>query len=474
MSGFNSNYFNRHLINDMRNALNSVFIGEEQTSARNLEQWRERQDSQRADRIATGQANNAAAKVAKAERETARAQMATAVPNPATPPAAVVRGPRAGEINTDSAKWEQKNGRPLSINPDGSFNISQKTLDQAQANRNPETAESPPRKRYVNPNSPEGRVEASIAAGKEPDMQRDRGGRIITNDRGVQDPDAVGYAAGQRAFDASIAADARAAKALKDLTIMNTRNEIPTKRGGSPQPSGKSSAPQLTGDALVASATDSLDRAALRHSAVTSAPKPATPASFADTADGVRQSWGIRPSANIPQDPNDGRNDENNFNRTPTAQTTSARTGTSNFNTANEAPFNQPSFNTANEAPPQEVADTAAKSAAEEKEKKRIETTTSARTTSDAAKQYVLDRRLQDERNAEDERAERAARFGPTPRPPSNFVDPSADRDLPMWNGTIGPNGGQRATPAGSTKSTIKPVSLTKPKTPPQTFFPMR
>ena len=211
----------------------------------------------------------------------------------------------AGTRRTDKpADKDAKTDRPLSINQDHSFNISQETLDQAQTNRDAisnaraETgsglsrmargADGRPVSSYVNRNSPEGRVEASIAAGKEPDMQRDRprneGGRIVTNARGVQNPDAVGYAAGQRASDASLAADARAAKALKDLTIMNTRNEIRTKRGGSPQPSGKSSAPQLTGDALVASATDSLDRAASRYSAATSAPKPATPAATTPAA----------------------------------------------------------------------------------------------------------------------------------------------------------------------------------------------
>ena len=58
--------------------------------------------------------------------------------------------------------------------------------------------------RYVNPNSPEGRIEASIAAGNEPDMKRDSSGRIITNARGVQDPNAVGYAAGEKAYQETL------------------------------------------------------------------------------------------------------------------------------------------------------------------------------------------------------------------------------------------------------------------------------
>jgi hypothetical protein len=57
---------------------------------------------------------------------------------------------------------------------------------------------------YVNPNSPEGRIEASIAAGNEPDLPRDSSGRIITNARGVQNPDSVGYAAGNAAFNKSL------------------------------------------------------------------------------------------------------------------------------------------------------------------------------------------------------------------------------------------------------------------------------
>jgi hypothetical protein len=46
--------------------------------------------------------------------------------------------------------------------------------------------------------------------------------------------------------------------------------------------------------------------------------------------------------------------------------------------------------------------------------------------------------------------------------------------DETMWNGTIGPNGGQRAKPADSPKPTLKVENTVKPKTPPQTFFPMR
>ena len=548
MSGFNSNYFNRHLINDMRNALNSVFIEEEKTSARNLEQWRERQDSQRADRIATGQARNAAK---NAERETARAAAAAAAAAPAagtpavgTPAAPVPQGaagknppatnktrdlPRAGQINTNPSDWEQLGGRPRSINnADGSFNISPAARAQAQTNRDAistgraETgsglsrmargADGRPVSSYVNPNSPEGRVEASIAAGKEPDLQRDPNTGRLDPTRSARNLDRDATAAGNVAFDASVENDLGIENAsgmnkselnrqTSDVVAQRTLDIDHKLRGDDIRTHGQMPAGAVGSNTQATRIARETDRRRIsdlvrgNNRSVNLNPV----GRGRDFSGGNAQQVGQLSEPTLAQprrlpsnfvDPSTENQNERNAQQrdsqfskptapkptgsTPTAQTTSARTGTSNFNTAKEPPFNQPSFNTANEAPPQEVADTAAKSAVEEKEKKRIETATSTRTTSDAAKQYVLDRRLQDKRNAEDERAERAARFGPTPRPPSNFVDPSADRDLPMWNGTIGPNGGQRATPAGSTKSTIKPVSLTKPKTPPQTFFPMR
>jgi hypothetical protein len=208
MSGFNSNYFNRHLINDMRNALNSVFIGEGETSARNLEQFRERQASQRADRIATGQANNAAAKAAKAERAAARAAApAPAAGTPAAgaaPAAPAAQYPDAGKIRSNGPADKDPKGRSLSINVDRSFNISSQAQAQANANRNPSTTETPPRERYVNPNSPEGRVEASIAAGKEPDLQRDPNTGRLDPTRSARNLDRDATAAGNAAFDTSV------------------------------------------------------------------------------------------------------------------------------------------------------------------------------------------------------------------------------------------------------------------------------
>ena len=65
-------------------------------------------------------------------------------------------------------------------------------------------ADGRPVSRYVNPNSPEGRIEASIAAGNEPDLQRDPNtGRLDpTRSAGRLASDAT--AAGQAAFDKSI------------------------------------------------------------------------------------------------------------------------------------------------------------------------------------------------------------------------------------------------------------------------------
>ena len=482
MSGFNSNYFNRHLINDMRNALNSVFIGEGETSARNLEQFRERLASDKAARIARGKANNAA----KAERgnagaaapapaagtpaagaagaaSTPPAPPAPAATTPAAPvphgaarrnPAAINKTshlPRSGQINTNPSEWEQLGGRPLSINnADGSFNISAEAQAQAKANRNPETPESPPRKRYVNPNSPEGRVEASIAAENEPDMQRDRprdqGGRIVTNDRGVQNPDAVGYAAGQRASDASLAADARAAKAGKADDNEELEDSIPNNGG---------LLTQLRGAISDQRGTD--PRAA--NTKATNALKDLTNINTREASARVASSFRGE----------DQKNQAQMDLRAKEAKEATANTNR-DFVAAAEYDALRPSV-TANDDTT--LPARAAQGETDRTEGDRVAALTAIRTKAEAAKQYVLDRRLQDERNAEDERAARAARFGATPRAPSNIVDPSADRNL-MWNGTIGPNGGQRAKPAGSPKPTLKVENTVKPKTPPQTFFPMR
>jgi len=509
MSGFNNNYFNRHLINDMRNALNSVFIEEEKTSARNLEQFRERQASDRADRIATGKANNAAKDAAKAERAAARTAAekpapapASAPTAPAAAPAAAVRGPNAGKINTDPTNVTMgDNGRPRSINLDGSFNISPEAQVQAAANRTPGPTETPPRERYVNRNSPEGRVEASITAGKEPDLPRAPGNRIITNDRGVQDPDSVGYAAGQRAFDASIAADARAsAKAAADAraaaddteeledSIPNNGGLLTQLRGAirgqnndrqeagadarapkpaTPAPTAPTAAqttdtpaptaptapiaarssPQINTSGIPSRLRNAFERLnqldAPEAPTAPTAPTTGTPAqptaSSGDTVNGVRQSWQDsppRPSQNIRQDPNNGRNDVNNFNRIPKPR-----------------PFNlvDPSTQRQDERDVQQRDSQFSKSTAP----KPAGSTPSVQ----PPVKYGEGRSNSD-------------KFVPPQNPRSSSG--MADNDLRMWNGTIGPNGGQRANPAGSTKSTVKPASTVKPKTPPQTFFPMR
>jgi hypothetical protein len=152
-------------------------------------------------------------------------------PVPAAVPAAVPRRnaeattktrdlPRAGQIDNNPV-LSPVNGRPLSINPnDGSFNISPAARAQAQSNRDAistgraETgsglsrmargADGRPVSSYVNPNSPEGRVEASIAAGKEPDLQRDPNTGRLDPTRSARNLDRDATAAGNAAFDTSV------------------------------------------------------------------------------------------------------------------------------------------------------------------------------------------------------------------------------------------------------------------------------
>jgi len=148
-------------------------------------------------------------------RAAERNSAGTSAPKPA--PAAVPR--RDGQI--DNKPVMGRNGRPLSINPnDFSFNISQAARDQAQSNRDAisnaraETgsglsrmargADGRPVSSYVNPNSPEGRVEASIAAGNEPDLQRDPNTGRLDPTRSARNLDRDATAAGNAAFDKSV------------------------------------------------------------------------------------------------------------------------------------------------------------------------------------------------------------------------------------------------------------------------------
>ena len=142
-------------------------------------------------------------------------------PVPAATPQQFPNAGTAGTRRTDKpADKDAKTGRPLSINQDHSFNISQETLDQAQTNRDAisnaraETgsglsrmargADGRPVSSYVNPNSPEGRVEASIAAGKEPDLQRDPNTGRLDPTRSARNLDRDATAAGNAAFDTSV------------------------------------------------------------------------------------------------------------------------------------------------------------------------------------------------------------------------------------------------------------------------------
>jgi len=519
MSGFNNNYFNRHLINDMRNALNSVFIEEEKTSARNLQQSRERLDSDRAERQARGKANNAA----KAEQAAARkaAAAAPAAPTaagatpaapaaagaPATPvaaPAAAQRGARAGEINTDSTKWEQLQGRPRSINQDGSFNISQETLDRAQANRNPDPTETPTRQRYVNPNSPEGRVNADVKSGKLPASFGQYQGNRLPMDLAKEREDA-----GNAAFDTSVKDNLGIKNAsgmnrseldrqTRDAARRNIETELnmakelngegldkqyPSISTTDPAGVAKVKADRIAAAAVrvadadaeyrlarqTADAKRSADAANTAAKSSPAAPKAATPAPAASSGD--QRKFGelsIPGTSNLnagtkapaapaaaPAAPAASSGDQRKFGELSIP-------GTSNLNAGTKAPA----------APTAPTAPTAAE------QQQRFDNWDSGKsgnpkgTPNDSVSRQVgYD--VESSRNRTSEalrQSQRAEELVNKSKESKKVVE----SNLSMWNGTIGPNGGQRAKPAGSPKPTLKVENTVKPKTPPQTFFPMR
>jgi hypothetical protein len=251
----------------------------------------------------------------------------------------------------------------------------------------------------VNPNSPEGRVEASIAAKNEPDMQRDPNTGRLDPTRSARNLDRDATAAGNAAFDASVSTDLGIENAsgmnrseldrqTRDVVTQRTLDMDHKLRGDDIRTHGQMPAGAVDSNTQAAKQAaarrrakqdndDLADSQALGSGQMTAAlrnlsskyatmqtgpqpgyvepasapapaaqpkranqantptdfadpnrpmqtaPKPAgsTPsASFADAVNGVRQFWKTsppRPSPNIPQDPNAGRNDVNNFNGIP-------------------------------------------------------------------------------------------------------------------------------------------------------------
>lgn len=223
------NNLNDHVTQNLKQSIYKV-LEEGPTSERNLQQFRERMAANRAAREERAKEfqKQKAAEAAARNTPQAKAERAKRAEESKAKQAEFARThPNAGKISYNP-------NSKASINPDGSFNISPQQQAQAQVNRDAvaagraqdaertarlgvppqqavqgydasgRTIKPNPNFKYVNPNSPEGRIEASIAAGNEPDLPRDSSGRIVTNAKGVQDPNAVGYAAGQAEYDKSL------------------------------------------------------------------------------------------------------------------------------------------------------------------------------------------------------------------------------------------------------------------------------
>tara|TARA_R110000868_G_scaffold185967_1_gene428123 strand:- start:6895 stop:8313 length:1419 start_codon:yes stop_codon:yes gene_type:complete len=472
MSGFNSNYFNRHLINDMRNALNSVF---------------------------NEAANPPAPETSPIERPQGAARRNPSATNKTRDL------PRAGEINTDSNAEERQNGRPRSINnADGSFNISPAAQAQAQSNRNPETAESSPRKRYVNPNSPEGRVDADVRSGKLPASFGKYQGNRLPMDLAKEREDA-----GNAAFDASVKTnlDIDNASVMSrsdleskagDVRRQDTRrvegevaaeddaknDPMPNDAPGSNTPAmrvakeiergqvgrfAQTTSTPATPAAKQIDNSGEVDRQRNRDydhqkdAQVRPSVQPAVPAY--NPINTSKMTSGERDAANMLNDLNAPAAQRTDTPAQPTAQPTVKPVGTP------AAPAGRERMITANAR-----ADFA---------KKMLEISTgNTRPVSlgrDARENNSARKRIY-KQERDEQAAQPPVKYGEGRSNSDKFVPPQnprssngmADSDLQMWNGTIGPNGGQRATPAGSKKPTLKVESTLKPKTPPQTFFPMR
>ena len=141
-----------------------------------------------------------------------------------------------------------RNGKPLSIRPDGTFNISDEAKAQADANREAiasarEQGNQSSRRqvgefsvgvgsggrpiitggriagRYVNPNSPEGRIEASIRNRNEPDLPRDpTTGRLKSGQKMPWELEQEQRDAGEKAFKKSFDADLERLTGEKNAT----------------------------------------------------------------------------------------------------------------------------------------------------------------------------------------------------------------------------------------------------------------
>lgn len=205
--------FNRKMITSLKDVLGQVSMYET-TSETNLRQFRERMAANRAEREARAEERRAKREAEEAAKNTPEAierrlnldrqrvdaeknrdsntnprteaesallnaslaRLRKAGENPQMPKREP--GPNAGKIRpAGEAPDTDAQGRPLSINRDGSFNIPQAAQAEAQANRDAmrDARAQPPQPGqvggpggYINPNSPEGRVFDQIKRGELP------------------------------------------------------------------------------------------------------------------------------------------------------------------------------------------------------------------------------------------------------------------------------------------------------------------
>ena len=187
------NNLNNHVTQNLKESIYKI-LEEGPTSERNLAQFRERQAASRAERQARGQEINAA-------RRERNAQIAAET--------AKQGGYRYGAMQTLNKNVEFQKLSATANRGQGQQNTiggeNQRTETSGGVSRMARGADGRPVSSYVNPNSAEGRIEASIAAGNEPDLPRDpRTGRLYSGNRTpMQDADDAKYA-GKQAFDKSI------------------------------------------------------------------------------------------------------------------------------------------------------------------------------------------------------------------------------------------------------------------------------
>jgi hypothetical protein len=188
------NNLNNHVTQNLKESIYKI-LEEGPTSERNLAQFRERQAASRAERQARGREINAA----RAER---KAQIAAEMSKN-------VLGDRQDALNTLNQNVEFQRLSATASRGQGQQNTiggeNQRTETSGGVSRMARGVDGRPVSSYINPNSAEGRIEASIAARNEPDLPRDpRTGRLYSGNRTpMQNQDDANYA-GKQAFDKSI------------------------------------------------------------------------------------------------------------------------------------------------------------------------------------------------------------------------------------------------------------------------------